>query len=161
MFFNKLPPRKAARASFASLKCWRPKGIPMIVTHSRIPSTQCSIARGRPERISQRIFSRKDPAPPPYCTSLPKGKKLSPANLKHCIPTGIPTMVMHQRHPARHQLRPLKAPPKINHNKFPRQPIFIPPLPLFPEFFQKFFYQLDPIFHVLPGVLDPGVYQII
>ena len=52
-----------------------------------------------------------------------KGKKLSAANLKHCIPTGIPTTVIHQRQPARHQLSPLTAPPNTNHNTFPRHPI--------------------------------------
>ena len=35
----------------------------------------------------------------------------------------IPTIVMHQRQPLMHQLRPLKNPPQINHNTFPRHPM--------------------------------------
>ena len=89
----------------------------------------CSAASGSPETISHMIFTSSETGPPPYLTSFPKGKKLSDANLKHCIPMGIPIMVMHQRQPARHQLRPLSAPPKINHNRFPRHPILRRPLP--------------------------------
>ena len=105
------------------LNCCKPNGIPIIVTHKAVPNARCSSARGRPDTISQMIFKRNEPAPPPYCTSFPKGKKLSAANLKHCIPTGIPTTVIHQRQPARHQLSPLTAPPNTNHNTFPRHPI--------------------------------------
>lgn len=94
-----------------------------MVTQSKAPKARCSSARGMPDTISQMTLSTKDPAPPPYTTSFPKGKKLSPANLKHCNPIGIPTMVTHQRHPARSQLTPLTAPPKINQQAFPRQPI--------------------------------------
>lgn len=108
-------------ASLASLNCWRPNGIPITVTHRTIPKTACSTARGRPETNSHRIFSSSDPAPPPYLTSLPNGKKLSTASLKHWIPTGIPMIVMHQRPPARSQLRPARKPPKINHKRLPRQ----------------------------------------
>src|SRR5699024_8755760 len=95
----------------------------MMVTHSAAPSTACSTASAKPEKISQSRFRRKEPAPPPQRTSFPKGKKLKAASLKHWVPTGIPTIVTHQRQPARHQLRPLTAPPKTNHNKFPRHPI--------------------------------------
>src|SRR5699024_5025727 len=104
-----------------------------MVTHSVQPSMACSAASGSPETISQMIFTSSETGPPPYRTSFPKGKKLSDANLKHCIPMGIPTMVIHQRQPARHQLRPLSAPPKTNHNRFPRHPILRRLLPFLPE----------------------------
>ena len=119
-------------ASFASLKCCMPKGIPIIVMKKTPPITRCSIANGIPDTSSQITFRKREPAPPPYCTSFPNGKKLSCANLKHCIPTGIPMIVMHQRHPARHQLNPVNAPPNTNHNKFPKHPIFFPPEIIFP-----------------------------
>ena len=57
--------------------------MPMIVTQQRIPITADPAAMGSPVAISQMIFSRREPAPPPYCTSFPKGKKLRDANLKH------------------------------------------------------------------------------
>src|SRR5699024_621526 len=103
-----------------------------MVTHSAQPSMACSAASGSPETISQMIFTSSETGPPPYRTSFPKGKKLSDANLKHCIPMGIPIMVIHQRQPARHQLGPLSAPPKINHNRFPRHPILRRLLPYLP-----------------------------
>ena len=56
-------------------------------------------------------------------TSFPNGKKLKEANLKHWTPIGIPTMVIHHRHPASSHPSPLIQPPKRNHNKLPRQPI--------------------------------------
>lgn len=115
------------RASLASLKCCSPNGIPIIVIHSPAPSNTCSIAIGSPVMTIHRIFNRSEPAPPPYSTSFPNGKKLSDANLKHCMPTGMPTIVIHHRQPARHQLSPLIAPPNINHSKFPRHPIPLPP----------------------------------
>ena len=95
----------------------------MMVIQRMQPITADSTASGIPETISQIIFKISEPAPPPYCTSFPNGKKHSDASLKHCTPTGIPTMVIHHRQPARHQLKPLIQPPKINHSKFPRHPI--------------------------------------
>ena len=91
--------------------------------HSTTPIRADSIAKGSPDTMSQIKFKRKDPAPPPYRTSFPNGKKLSAANLKHCIPTGMPIIVIHQRQPVSVQLRPLMKPPNINQSKLPRQPI--------------------------------------
>ncbi len=79
--------------------------------HSTTPIRADSIAKGSPDTMSQIKFKRKDPAPPPYRTSFPNGKKLSAANLKHCIPTGMPIIVIHQRQPVSVQLRPLMKPP--------------------------------------------------
>ena len=78
---------KGINASFASLNCCSPKGMPTTVMQSRAPMTTDSMARGRPETTSQMIFNRKEPAPLPYTPSFPKGKKLRLANLKHCSPT--------------------------------------------------------------------------
>lgn len=105
-----------------------PKGIPITVRQNNKPKIKCSSAIGNPVTSSQIIFNSKEPAPPPYRTLLPKGKKLRDANLKHCFPTGIPIIVTHQRHPRRHQHNPLIAPPNKNHIKLPRQLINLPPI---------------------------------
>ena len=63
--------------------------------------------------------TRADPAPPPYSTSLPNGKNASPAILKHWVPTGMPTIVMHHSSPTRHQLTPCQNPAKTNHSMLP------------------------------------------
>ena len=98
-----------------------------MVMHKTNARKTCSIARGKPDARSQIILNRKEPTPPPYWTSFPKGKQVRPAILKHCIPTGIPIMEIHQRHPTKNQLNALNAPPKINHNRFQRHPIKCPP----------------------------------
>ena len=90
----------------------------MLQPHNR----ECS-AIGIPKKMAQMIFSKKLPSPPPYVTSFPNGKSASPANLKHCMPTGIPTMVMHQIHPAIKYPRALTRPPQSIHIIFPRKPI--------------------------------------
>jgi|BioPla2DNA2_1021312.scaffolds.fasta_scaffold09396_3 hypothetical protein len=113
---------KGIKANLAILKCCNPKGIPTTVIQRNIPKTADSMARGIPVTSNHMIFNKKEPTPPPYSTSFPKGKKQSPANLKHCNPTGIPTMVMHQTTPASSQLIPLMKPPQINQIIFPRQP---------------------------------------
>ena len=110
-------------ASLAILKHCIPIGMPIIVKLHRHPINAASAASSKPLAISQRIFSSIVPAPPPYRTSFPKGKKLSCANLKHCMPTGIPTMVMHQSTPAKTQPSPSQIPPNRNQIKFPRHPI--------------------------------------
>ena len=95
----------------------------MIVMQRITPITADSIANGIPDTSNQIIFSNSDPAPPPYTTSLPKGKKLIPANLKHCIPTGIPIIVIHHKQPTKAQLSPPTKPPNINHKILPKHPI--------------------------------------
>ena len=54
-----------------------------------------------------------------------QGKKLSFANLKHCLPQGMPMMVMHQRIPATAQPNPINNPPKINHKKLARHDMIL------------------------------------
>ena len=122
MLSYKISAPNGIRASFASLNCCKPKGIPITVMQSKSPIVKCSNARGRPDTSSHIIFIKNEHAPPPYIICFPKGKKLSDASLKHWIPTGIPIIVAHQRHPARHQLKPLIAPPQTNQIKFPDIP---------------------------------------
>lgn len=101
--------------------------IPMIVAQNRSPFTAATIASGIPLTSSQIRLSRNEPTPPPYRTSFPKGKKESPAILKHCIPTGIPMMVMHHSTPAAPQQSPCQNPPQRNQIAFPKQPMQSPP----------------------------------
>ena len=92
----------------------------MIVQHKITPTIAFPTAIGIPDTISQIIFASRLTAPPPYMTSFPNGQKDSPANLKHCRPIGIPMIVMHHKQPAAIHASPLRNPPQINHNIFPR-----------------------------------------
>lgn len=77
------------------------------------------MAIGMPDVISQIRLIRKLNVPPPYSTSFPKGKKASLANLKHCVPTGMPTIVIHQSMPYTANTNPATIPPSKNQSKFP------------------------------------------
>ena len=65
------------------------------------------------------MFNIKLVAPSEYEISFPNGKKLRLANLKHCKPTGIPTMEMHQSKPITSQASPPRNPTRINQIKLP------------------------------------------
>lgn len=110
---------KGLRERPASLKNCLPNGIPMIVMHQRTPQRKFPIASTRPPKIIQSTFSRNEPAPPSYFTSFPKGFRDRLASLKHCSPTGMPMIVIHQRTPVISQPRALKSPPKMIHKIFP------------------------------------------
>jgi hypothetical protein len=86
-----------------------------------------AIAKGIPLINSQSMFAMNDGAPPPYSTSLPKGANAKEANLKHCRPIGIPTMVMHHKRPAISQANACQKPPHIIHIKLPKQPMRLNP----------------------------------
>lgn len=84
------------------------------ITERHFPSEE-----NNPDQIDQ-----NENTPFPYTTSLPNGQNASVANLKHCIPTGIPTMVIHQIHPAKIHDSPPSRPPKRNHRILPKNLIF-------------------------------------
>lgn len=107
--------------SFAILKHCMLNGIPIIVIQKNNPIIACSSANSIPENRSHRILASSETVPPPYTISFPNGQKESPANLKHCIPIGIPMIVMHHNMPANIQLRPKRNPPNKNHAKLPKQ----------------------------------------
>lgn len=113
-------------ASFAILKNCFPKGIPIIVMQHTTPANAFAAAIGIPDTISQMILAIRLTVPPPYITSFPNGQNASPANLKHCNPTGMPMMDMHHRQPATIHDIPLKNPPKINQSMFPNTLIYAP-----------------------------------
>jgi hypothetical protein len=72
------------------------------------------------------MLARVDTAPPPDTIVFLKGKNDTDANLKHCLPIGIPMIVRHQMIPDRIQAMPLKKPPKTNHRMFPKDFIYSP-----------------------------------
>lgn len=119
---------KGIRDSLASLKHCFPIGMPRIVMHQRQPRMQYPIAISRPKKMIQIRLTRKEKPPPPYTTSFPNGKKARLANLKHCSPTGMPMMVMHQRHPASTQARPPINPPNRNQRTFPIADTIVTPI---------------------------------
>lgn len=49
----------------------------------------------------------------------PKGAKPTMANLKHCIPNGIPTMVRQSTKPPKIYWKKINIPPKITQIMFP------------------------------------------
>lgn len=79
-----------------SLKCCLAKGMPMTVMNSRIPKAICPIASHKPPQRIQIILRKRlmQPLAEDVLTALrPKGHSTKPANLKHWMPKGMPTMV--------------------------------------------------------------------
>ncbi len=70
--------------------------MPTIVKHQRAPITSEHTARSTPIKIIHKIFNKTEAVLPEYSTSLPNGNSIKFANLKHCVPKGIPTMVKHE-----------------------------------------------------------------
>lgn len=62
---------------------------------------------------------------------FPKWAERQPCKFKHCRPIGIPTIVMHHKQPAAIHANPLRNPPQIIHNIFPRNLIIHSLLSLF------------------------------
>ena len=94
-----------------------------MVQHRTSPFTAENNASGIPLISSQSIFAMSDGAPPPYFTSFPNGAKDREANLKHCRPMGIPTIVMHHKSPAKHHNKACHIPPHNIQTMLPKQPM--------------------------------------
>ena len=119
-------------ASFAILKNCVPNGIPMTVMQRRRPMIALAIAISMPKNRIHIRLARKENAPPPYTTSFPNGQKDNAANLKHCLPYGIPTIVIHHKNPETNHIRPLAIPPRKSQRILPIRLMFVTP---FVEFF--------------------------
>ena len=92
--FTFLP--KGVRERPAILKCWRPKGIPMMVIQSRVPKKMCIRHAHNPPQMIQMIFRGMRMQPielSHFSTVEPKGHRQSRPNLNVCNATGIPMMV--------------------------------------------------------------------
>ena len=74
--------------------------------HNKRPFKAAEIANGMPLTRIHIILAMVEIPPPLYCTSLPNGKKAREANLKHCMPMGIPIIVIHHKTPQKNQLKP-------------------------------------------------------
>ena len=74
-----------------SLKFASPSGIPMIVTHIKMPPSRCPIASHHPARMIQITLPTIDPAPAPGLrTSVrPNGHRQNSAIRPEAIPNGI------------------------------------------------------------------------
>ena len=84
------------------MKCWVPKGIPMMVMQNAIPKPTCMRAISIPPNTIHMMFIRMLRQPVsfgPGVTSWPNGVSASPAILKSCMPNGIPTIVMQNNRP--------------------------------------------------------------
>ena len=80
----------------ASLKCWRPNGIPMMVMQSKMPNARCVRLIQIPPSIIQRRFMMILKHPPDCGVDsifLPKGQRAKRPIFNVWIPNGIPIMV--------------------------------------------------------------------
>jgi hypothetical protein len=107
---------KGVKAKFINLKCWRPKGIPIMVIQSRMPKNKCVNAIQKPPQQIQIRFITVERQPVLDEVSViltPNGARPTMANLKHWIPKGIPTMVRQRINPPIIYSKKIKMPPKI------------------------------------------------
>ncbi len=109
---------KGANESLENLSAWRPTGMPTIVIQHIAAAMRYTKNISQPRKITHTVLtmgcSKKL-----SLTFFPNGISDNFANLKHCIPSGIPTTVMHRISPAKHHNSPVTSPPKINHKMFP------------------------------------------
>jgi hypothetical protein len=113
---------KGVKARFISLKCCLPKGMPIMVRHSRMPKSKWVRAIQIPPHKSHIMFIIVDRQPVLEDVSViftPKGARPTKANLKHWRPNGIPTMVRHKINPPIRYSKKIIIPPKIIHNMLP------------------------------------------
>lgn len=89
-----------------------------MVIHKRTAESKYPKNISQPNRRSQRIFMIGC-LPKFTATSFPNGASINPANLKHCLPKGIPIMVIHKRSPKINQEIAVKSPPKRIQIMFP------------------------------------------
>lgn len=91
---------KGISDSLANLKHCFPNGIPIIMIHHNIPAMTKPMHKSIPPKIIQMTLSTgcllKSKS-----TLFPKGQMIRPASLKHCLPKGIPIMVIHHIKPSK------------------------------------------------------------
>ena len=83
------------------------------------------LSEGDPDDRDAEKASEKEVAQCQFPSGEYKPQKDSFESLKHCSPIGIPTIVMHQKIPARIQPRPLSSPPQISQIIFPSKVISV------------------------------------
>ena len=105
-----------------SLKCCLPNGMPTIVSHKSIPKTRWVNTTQMPPKTNQIMFIRVDKQPVLLEVSViltPNGARPTNANLKHCRPNGIPTMVRQRIKPPTMYSRKITNPPKTIQIRLP------------------------------------------
>lgn len=126
-------------ARVPNLNACIPKGIPMIVTHDITPEATYPKNISQPKKINHNTFATG-------CllkfklTVLPNGANVIVANLKHCLPKGIPMIVMHKITPNKNHKIAVIIPPVIIHIILPntlKHPFFCY-LPFFYLLFELF-----------------------
>lgn len=88
---------KGKRARRMSLKCWMPKGRPMMVTEKIMPQTRCVRAIGIPPTNHHITFimpARQPDGQPELTMFVPKGHIATAASFMVCSPNGMPMMVI-------------------------------------------------------------------
>ena len=105
---------KRSNGKLWELECLYTRGIPTIVMqHTKLATKYASII-SQPKSSNHIIFIMGC-LPKSSFTFFPKGAKEIFANLKHCTPSGAPTMVIQRISPATHQSNAEMSPPKIIH----------------------------------------------
>lgn len=90
--------------------------MPTIVIQKSKPKSRWVNTIQKPPNISQMMFIMVDKHPVLEEVSLiltPKGARPTIANLKHCIPNGIPIIVKHKIKPPIIYSKKINIPPKI------------------------------------------------
>jgi hypothetical protein len=122
---------KGLKAIAVSLKCCRPKGIPIIVMQRITPKIRWVAAMHNPPVSSHNTFIKMYRHPEALgCTrvSLPKGHNASDAILSVCRPKGMPTIVtIRMILPIKYSIA-IIMPPNINQMIFPIRFIMLPEL---------------------------------
>ena len=110
------------RAREAILKCWRPKGMPIIVRQSRRPKPRCVRQIQKPPTQIQRTFITSERHPPPFPLSVtvrPKGQRARIQSFNVCNPNGMPIIVIIKTKLATRYSAAVSNPPKSNQMIFP------------------------------------------
>ena len=112
---------KGVNASPASLKCWIPKGMPIMVMHSNNPNPKCERQIQMPPKNIQRIFInilRQPPESGQLLTSFPNGHNASKDILRVCRPKGIPIIVIIIKRLDIKYSTAVNMPPSRSHKRF-------------------------------------------
>lgn len=148
-------------ARVPNLNACIPKGIPMIVTHDITPEATYPKNISQPKKINHNTFATG-------CllkfklTVLPNGANVIVANLKHCLPKGIPMIVMHKITPNKNHKIAVIIPPVIIHIILPntlKHPFFCY-LPFFISFLNYLVPNIRSPQSPSPGTIYPFSFNL-
>lgn len=96
-YFSTISLPNGVSATAISLKCCMPNGMPIIVMHNITPKNRCSSIIHTPPQKNHNTFINRDKHPlfvADFTVVEPKGHRESIPSLKHCMPNGIPIIVI-------------------------------------------------------------------